>query len=126
MKNQRNRARHYVGLTLALVGSIGAAILVLGPARPASAQAVAPSWSYTGNLNTSRFEHTATLLPDGKVLVAGGQDNVNSAELYDPATAAWNRTGNLNTSRLEHTSTLLSNGKVLVAGGGHNESSDDV
>jgi hypothetical protein len=51
MKNQRDHARHLGGLILGLVGLIGAVALVLGPARPASAQAVAPSWSYTGNLN---------------------------------------------------------------------------
>jgi arylsulfatase A-like enzyme len=78
------------------------------------------TWSYTGNLNTARRLHTATLLANGQVLVAGGtsgKDVLNSAELYDPATGTWSSTGNLNTARDGHTATLLSTGKVLVAGG---------
>jgi hypothetical protein len=61
------------------------------------------------------------LLPDGKVLVAGGQNNsgsVSSAELYDPASGTWRlTTGSLNDARRNHTATLLPNGDVLVAGG---------
>jgi N-acetylneuraminic acid mutarotase len=91
------------------------------------------TWSYTGNLNAARGQHSATLLPDGKILVAGGtrkisraggvsngEDVLNSAELYDPATATWSSAGNLNTARVGHTATLLPNGKVLVAGGDSN------
>jgi WD40 repeat protein len=79
------------------------------------------TWSYTGNLNTARDTHTATLLPNGKVLVAGGVDDnsyLNGAELYDPATGMWSNTGNLNAFHYAHTATLLPNGKVLVAAGG--------
>ena len=63
--------------------------------------------------------HTATLLPNGKVLVAGGLHGVRlaSAELYDPASGTWTATGSLATARDDHTATLLPNGKVLVAGG---------
>jgi hypothetical protein len=61
--------------------------------------------------------HTATLLANGKVLVAGGYGAPNIAELYDPATGIWSVTGSLHEGRLEHTATLLTNGKVLVAGG---------
>jgi Kelch motif len=61
------------------------------------------------------------LLPNGKVLVAGGSDfNFNplaSAELYDPASGTWTATGSLNTARFLQTATLLPNGKVLVAAG---------
>src|SRR5207253_8294359 len=72
-----------------------------------------------------RADHTATLLPSGKVLVAGGYNCVpfggcgelSSAELYDPATGTWTSTGNLNTARFRHTGTLLPNGKVLVVAG---------
>ena len=70
--NPQNHARHQVGLTVALIILISAATLVTGPIRPASAQADARSWSYTGSLNTARALHTATLLHDGKVLVVGG------------------------------------------------------
>ena len=67
-----------------------------------------------------RRDHTATLLPNGKVLVAGGRSGgstLASAELYDPATGTWSATGVLATARYYHTATLLPNGKVLVAGG---------
>ena len=64
-------------------------------------------------------DHTATLLPIGKVLVAGGSNgsDLSSAELYDPASGTWTATGSLGTARSFHTATLLPNGKVLVAGG---------
>ena len=80
---------------------------------------VTGSWSNTGSLNAAREEHTATLLPNGKVLVAGGYDGftLSSAELYDPATGSWSNTGSLGTARRFHTATLLPSGKVLVAGG---------
>jgi hypothetical protein len=61
-----------------------------------------------------------TLLPNGKVLVAGGYDGgdlVSDSELFDPDTATWTTSGALKVGRLFHTATLLSNGKVLVAGG---------
>src|SRR5438046_172908 len=72
-------------------------------------------------LNTARDIHTATLLPNGLVLVAGGLNTGSvesrSAELYDPATGTWTATGSLNDGRFYFTATLLLNGKVLVAGG---------
>ena len=73
--NSKNRARLCVALILALVGLIGAVVLVLAPSRRASAQAGA-SWSYTGNLKQGRSNHAATLLPGGKVLVVGGNTSV--------------------------------------------------
>ena len=79
------------------------------------------TWSVTGNLAAKRAGHTATLLPNGKVLVAGGANDSGSslatAELYDPATGTWTPTGNLNEPRSYHTATLLRSGKVLIAGG---------
>jgi len=117
----QSHVRHYLGLILILVGLISAATPAVSPARLASAQVVGPSWSYTGNLNFARAVHTATLLPNGKVLVVGGRDFnggvLNSAELYDPSTGMWSNTGNLNTSRFAHAAALLPNGKVLVIGG---------
>ncbi|MBU3979586.1 hypothetical protein KJ980_04315 [Patescibacteria group bacterium] len=84
----------------------------------------AKSWSPVGSLHTPRNFHTATLLPDGKVLVAGGareflwMNSTNTSEVYDPATASWSLTnGNMSKARVGHTATLLPNGKVLVTGG---------
>jgi large repetitive protein len=66
--------------------------------------------------------HTATLLPNGKVLVAGGYGGqfnqaLASAELYDPASGTWTPTSSLSVARGGHTATLLPDGKALVAGG---------
>src|SRR5215472_5129463 len=68
-----------------------------------------PSWVPTGNLGTARAYHTATLLPNGKVLVTGGigSNGLSSqAELYDPATETWVATGSLGIARYAHTATL--------------------
>ena len=77
------------------------------------------TWTVTGSMGRPRELHTATLLPSGKVLVAGGYSNgyLASAELYDPATGLWTATGSMGPPRDEHTATLLPSGKVLVAGG---------
>jgi hypothetical protein len=78
-------------------------------------------WTPTGSLNVARLWATATLLPNGKVLVAGGSANgasyLASAELFDPATGKWTITGSLHTGRELHTATLLANGQTLVAAG---------
>ena len=69
----------------------------------------------------ARSGHTATLLPDGKVLIAGGmrrnQDFYKSAELYDPATGKFQPTGEMSIGRVGQIAVLLRSGKVLVAGG---------
>jgi hypothetical protein len=78
------------------------------------------SWKATGSLNVTRSQHTATLLPNGKVLVAGGFAELASAELYDPAIGTWSTTDDLATGRDRHTATLLHDGQVLVAGGANN------
>jgi len=84
----------------------------------------------TGNMTTGRFGHTATLLGDGAVLIAGSQQPVflnaaiASAELYDPAAGTFSRTGDMTTGRFLQTATLLPDGTVLIAGG--RGPSDDV
>jgi hypothetical protein len=82
------------------------------------------TFSPTGSLATARTYHTATLLADGRVLIAGGNDSyagghaVASAELYDPKSGKFSPTGPLVVARGFHTATLLADGRVLIAGGG--------
>jgi Galactose oxidase, central domain len=104
----------------------------------AAVTVVASGFLSASTLRTPRGGHTATLLPNGKVLVAGGIDSatsfvetsgspgesmplcghpVASAELYDPATATFSATGSMSAARAFHTATLLPSGKVLIAGG---------
>ncbi len=78
----------------------------------------------TARMNVARIYATATLLPSGKVLIAGGEnlsaDADNSAELYDPVTNTFAPAANtpvMNVARFAATATLLPNGKVLIAGG---------
>src|SRR5439155_2302330 len=85
----------------------------------------AGNWSTTGNLNAGRSGHTASLLPNGEVLVAGGYTFTppnsgvinKKAERYEPSSALWHETSDLSVARSAHTATLLPNGQVLVAGG---------
>jgi hypothetical protein len=121
-----------IASTLVLIASG----LVAGPPVPAHCQSVQraetaseaqqtqSTWVPTGDLNTARFGHTATLLSNGKVLVAGGAgaDNgsiLDSAELYDPAKGKWTFTGRLTAAHAGHTATLLPSGQVLIVGGAH-------
>jgi hypothetical protein len=87
----------------------------------ASAGAQAQSWSFTGSMQQARLYASATLLPNGQVLVVGGYHRgvggIAIAELYNPATGTFSTTGSLNTGRYSHTAILLNNGKVLIAGG---------
>jgi hypothetical protein len=90
---------------------------------------ITEQWTPTGPMSDFHWSHTATLLPDGRVLVAGGfggtsvgsganaQPVVDTAEIYDPATNQWTRTDNLNVRRALHTAERLPDGRVLVAGG---------
>lgn len=80
------------------------------------------TFSATGGLTVARMAHTATLLANGKVLLAGGRSSgpagfQNTAELYDPNGGTFTSTGNLTTVRDSHTATLLSDGRVLLVGG---------
>ena len=104
-------------------------LLFLGVASHTSMLMAQSSGTFTptGNMITPRTGHTATLLPDGTVLIAGGSSlsagpsipaDLSSAEIYDPSTGTFTATGSMAVPRCSsHTATLLGNGKVLMAGG---------
>jgi subtilisin family serine protease len=77
------------------------------------------TWVATAPMSFARAGHTATLLPNCEVLVAGGEpaDAAATAELYNPQTGVWTGTGNLAVGRHSHTASLLRSGLVLLAGG---------
>ena len=84
-----------------------------------------PGWATTGKMATARYDHTATLLKTGKVLVAGGCcPSLATAELYDPKSGTWTSTGSMWNTRDEHTATLLASGKVLAAGGASSQQAE--
>ena len=77
------------------------------------------AFARTGSMASARSNHTSTLLPNGKVLVAGGSNQgqaLVTAELYDPATGTFYPTGIMTAARFSHTASLLVNGKVLIVG----------
>ena len=82
----------------------------------------AGTFSATGSMSVPREGHTATILRDGRVLIAGGSDNgihtLDSAEIFDPSSGTFSRTGHLHQPRVAHVAALLGTGKVLIAGGG--------
>lgn len=101
-----------------------------GHRETASAEVFDPvtrQWSPTAPRSWPSFRHTATVLLDGRVLVAGGWELFGepvvtpewhpSAELYDPASRQWSPAGSMAQARVEHTATLLADGRVLVTGG---------
>ncbi len=110
------------------MGCVGCGAWDLAPAEVY--KPVTGAFSTVGSLNTPRTEHTATLLQNGMVLIAGGRDSSNnvtaSAELYNPSTGTFTPTGSLNTARAYHTATLLPNGEVLIAGGYDNNGNPTI
>ena len=101
-------------------------VLVAALAVAAASVPAESAWRAGARMNHPRVEHTATLLPDGRVLVVGGNGDVEggggtwslaSAELYDPASGTWRVTAPLSVPRLGHSATLLADGRVLVVGG---------
>src|SRR4051812_11845096 len=100
------------------------AILLGAMAWGACPVAAQGTFTATGSMTNPRTGHTATLLPNGKVLIVGGisylaptAQGLSSAELYDPLTGTFSPTGSMSIPRLSHTATLLPDGRVLIAGG---------
>ncbi len=78
------------------------------------------TWFIIDRIGNARAWHIATVLKNGKVLIAGGFNgriSLNSVQLYDPITKAWSTTGSMNNSRHGHTASLLPDRKILVIGG---------
>jgi hypothetical protein len=84
---------------------------------------VTGAFTPAGTMQTGRMWHSATLLVDGRVLIAGGfrtgsdDRSVNTYEIFDPNTGGFNKSIPMQLGRNRHTATVLSNGKVLIAGG---------
>lgn len=90
-------------------------------------------WTLTAHMSVARARHTATLLPDGRVLIAGGATTFHGetgsvtagAELYDPKTGTWQAAAPMSHPRYVHGAALLPDGRVLVAGGWYATSNSD-
>jgi len=89
------------------------------------------TFAATGSMAVGRVLHTATLLGDGRVLIAGGTNAsggggaaTSSTEIYDPSTGTFTVSGSMMSSRANHTATLLASGKVLIVGGWNGHAAD--
>jgi hypothetical protein len=109
------------GKILIVGGSNGTADWAAAEIFDPAATGTDKPYSSTGSMAAARDSHTATMLPNGKVLIAGGWNgtaSLNSAELYDPASGTFSAAaGSMNAARAYHTATLLPSGNVLLAGG---------
>jgi len=112
-------ARARLFLVASAVGSFAVAAAAFYPSSQSTSRV--GSISAGATMLEPRSGHSATLLPDGRVLIAGGmrrnQDFYKSAELYDPATGKFQPTGEMNERRVGQIAVLLQSGRVLIAGG---------
>jgi len=115
------RRLHGILIALAATGIAYESTSYCAPGTVLANVSSAGSVSPASPMLEPRSGHTATLLQDGKVLIAGGmrrnQDFYSSAELYDPATGRFQATGAMTVARVGHAAVLLRSGKVLVVGG---------
>ncbi|MDQ3011878.1 MAG: hypothetical protein M3X11_14365, partial [Acidobacteriota bacterium] len=129
--NKLNVARAKATATLLPLSALltGGTVLIVGGENSSGAlkeaelyDFIAKKWTLTGSLAKARSEHTATLMPNGRVMVAGGGDSnsasLKTAEIFDPRTGGWSEArATMNVARRQHTATLLGDGSVLVAAG---------
>ena len=106
---------------------LAAAVVGCGSVENSPTGSSSPSsFGQTGQLNVPRRGHSATLLLDGNVLLAGGThgtsgsaaDRITTGEIYVPSTGRFRVTGSLPEGRADHVAALLQDGRVLLAGGG--------
>ena len=120
MKNQF--PSHYLAAAAAAwltrrvqIGLIGLALLEF------TAFGAPGTWSFAASMNVGRSRHTGTLLPNGRVLAAGGLDGNDSAtasaEIYDPISNTWEIASDMHEARSRHAATLLADGRLLISGG---------
>ena len=115
MKIRKNFAwQIFLALSLVLA-------LIAPTTQVQTAQAGGTCWRAADNLHIARMLHTATLLADGRILVAGGRNSVGTAltsvEIYNPITNTWVVAQSMQHARLDHTAVVLQDGRLLVAGG---------
>ena len=92
------------------------------------------TFTATGSLAQARYNHAATRLADGRVLITGGITNIetigftvtSSAEIFDPSTNSYSPAGTMTTARYDHSSVLLPNGNVLIVGGPQSDTSAEI
>ncbi|MBT3994437.1 MAG: hypothetical protein HOJ22_06280 [Chloroflexi bacterium] len=127
-----NISKSHGSYPTATVMADGRVLVVGGALALSTAEIYDPAtgtFSTTGSLSVGRCAHTAMLLNDGRVLIAGGVDNywygnkVAVSEIYDPVTGTFSVIGSLATARSMLTSTMLPNGEVLIFGGISEDSS---
>lgn len=121
------------GTTLEGAGGAGGAQTVRPDGSAEIFDPTSESWTQAAAMDDARFEHTATLLADGRVLVAGGLGldgdqlvPLQTAELYDPAAGAFLGASKLAEARSNHAAARLPDGSVLVVGGAGGRTGDSV
>jgi hypothetical protein len=114
------------GRVLAVGGLTGTLQFPLPATRTAELyDPAAGTWTATGSLGLARHDHSASLLPDGRVLVAGGtfvrsassNASTETCEIYDPSTGVWSAAAPMSDARSGHCAVTLADGRVLVIGG---------